>query len=129
MSQNREGTPSDGPEPLSAIVHDTLEALLSGENPVSRALRRQLPFTEMKKDCPCGCASVGLWVDTTKVGPAPPHDGRPAVSGDYVDTDAYAGVLVWTDDGYLTGLEVHTWQEEPIRSWPDLDHLEVNPQA
>ncbi|WP_143014713.1 hypothetical protein [Glycomyces harbinensis] len=127
MSRPQETVPVDSPVPLSPIVVDTLEALLPGDNPVHCALRRQIPFTTMEEGCPCGCTSVDLWVDKTKCDPAPAHEGRPLADGNYVDTDVYAGVILFTSDGYLRSLEIHSWLEEPIRRWPDLSHLDVAP--
>lgn len=129
MSQDYDQDRATEPVPLSPIVQATLEALLAGPGPVLQALRNQIPFTQMEEGCPCGCTSVDLWVDESKIVPAPPHDGRPLAEGYYVNTDAYAGVLLFTSRGYLRTLEVHTWLEEPIRVWPPLDHLEVSPAS
>ncbi|SDD15888.1 hypothetical protein SAMN05216270_10284 [Glycomyces harbinensis] len=72
--------------------------------------------------------SVDLWVDKTQYDPAPAHEGRPLVDGNYIDNDdVYAGVILFTRDGYLRSLEIHSWLEDPIRQWPDLSHLDIAP--
>lgn len=127
MSESQDANPSIDSVPLSPIVAGTLEALLPGDNSVHQTLRRQIPFTTMEEGCPCGCVSVDLWVDQTQCDPAPPHEGRPVADGNYIDTDVYAGVILFTSDGYLRSLEIHSWLEEPMRHWPDLAHLDVAP--
>jgi hypothetical protein len=127
VSEHQEDCPSDVPVPLSPIVAGTLEALLPDDSPVHQALRRQIPFVTMEEGCPCGCVSVDLWVDKAQCDPAPPHEGRPVADGNYIGTDAHAGVILFTRDGYLRALEIHTWLDEPMRHWPDLAHLEVAP--
>ncbi|WP_328978025.1 hypothetical protein [Streptomyces canus] len=109
-------------EPLPPEVTATLRALLTCPNPVSRALLAQVPHTRVAGRCGCGCATVDLEVDRTAVAPAPPH-GNPAVEAGYTDPH-WAGVIVCTEDGYLSLLEIYSVAHEPISTWPDPHFIE-----
>lgn len=104
-------------ESLPAEVTATLRALLPGTDPVSSALRAQIPHTRINGRCGCGCATVDLTVDTTAVAAAPEH-GNPAVDGWYTSPDN-AGVMIFTKDGYLSLLEIYSSAAEPVATWPE----------
>ncbi|MEU0428657.1 hypothetical protein ABZ235_34670 [Streptomyces canus] len=104
-------------EPLSPEVTATLRALLAGPDPVGGALLAQVPHTRVAGRCGCGCATVDLEVDRTAVAPAPPHD-NPAVDAGYT-TPHSAGVMVCSEDRYLSLLEICSVADEPISTWPD----------
>ncbi|MEU2232389.1 hypothetical protein [Streptomyces vietnamensis] len=61
--------------------------------------------------------TVDLTVDRAAVPPAPPH-GNPAADAWYAVPDD-AGVMVFTEDGYLSLLEIYSASSEPIASWPE----------
>ncbi|MEU9956037.1 hypothetical protein [Streptomyces sp. NPDC050982] len=104
-------------EPLSQDATTTLKALLTGSDPVSSALRAQIPHTRVESRCGCGCATVDLVVDRAAAQPAPAH-GNPAADAWYsVPEDA--GVMIFTEDGYLSLLEIYSASSEPITAWPD----------
>ncbi|MFD8421898.1 hypothetical protein [Streptomyces sp. NPDC059466] len=109
-------------EPLSPEAAATLRALLAGSDPVSNALLAQIPHTRVVRRCGCGCATVDLEVDRTAATPAPSHD-NPAVDAGYTNPHA-AGVLVFTEDGYLSLLEIYSVSDEPITAWPDPRFIE-----
>ncbi|MGJ5790596.1 hypothetical protein [Streptomyces griseorubiginosus] len=109
-------------EPLPPDVAATLRALLSGSDPVSGALLAQVPHARVVGRCGCGCATVDLEVDRTAAAPAPPHD-NPAVEEGYAGPHS-AGVLVCTEDGYLSLLEIYSVADEPVSAWPDPRHIE-----
>jgi hypothetical protein len=76
--------------------------------------------------CPCGCATVGLVVD-----PACPSAGKtyrpiPNEAG-VLDADGenIGGVIVFADDGYLSGLEIFSYAD-PINPFPPLDELRLS---
>jgi len=104
-------------EPLSQQATETLRALLTGTDPVSSALRAQIPRTQVGSRCGCGCATVDLVVDRTAVPPAPAHD-NPAADAWYVAPED-AGAMVFTQDGYLSLLEIYSASSEPITDWPE----------
>ncbi|ORT61066.1 hypothetical protein BKD26_03010 [Streptomyces sp. CB03238] len=67
--------------------------------------------------CGCGCLTVDLTVDRAAVPPAPTQ-GNPAADAWYTVPDD-AGVMVFTKDGYLALLEIHSASGEPITTWPE----------
>ncbi|MFC9703642.1 hypothetical protein ACFTWD_23430 [Streptomyces sp. NPDC056943] len=103
-------------EPLSTDATATLSALLAGPDPVSSALRAQIPYARVTGRCGCGCATVDLTVDRAAVPPAPEH-GNPAADAWYAVPDD-AGVMVFTEDGYISLLEIYSASSEPITAWP-----------
>ncbi|WP_206504272.1 hypothetical protein [Streptomyces chrestomyceticus] len=103
-------------EALPPEVTATLSALLPGTDPVSSALRAQLPWARVAGRCGCGCATVDLTVDHTAVPPAPPHT-NPAADAWYVEPED-AGAMVFTEGGYLSLLEIYSASSEPITTWP-----------
>lgn len=105
------------PEPLPLGVAATLDALLSEADPVSRALRAQIPFARVTGRCGCGCATVDLTVDRAAVPPAPAHDNP--VADEWYAVPKDAGVMVFTDAGYLSLLEIYSTADEPITTWPE----------
>lgn len=108
-------------EPLSPDATATLNALLAGPNPVSSALRAQIPHTRVTGRCGCGCVTVDLTVDRAAVPPAPAH-GNPAADAWYAVPDD-AGVMVFTKNGYLSLLEIYSTSSEPITTWPETRFL------
>ncbi|MEU8684218.1 hypothetical protein [Streptomyces sp. NPDC048611] len=109
-------------EQLSPEDTATLRALLAGSDPVSNALLAQIPHTQVVGRCGCGCVTVDLEVDRTAAAPAPPHD-NPAVDAWY-DAPYSAGVMVCTEGGYLSLLEIYSVSDEPITAWPDPRFIE-----
>lgn len=109
-------------EPLPPDITATLRALLAASDPVGAALLAQVPHTRVVGRCGCGCATVDLEVDRTAVAPAQSHD-NPAVEAGYTDPDS-AGVMVCTEGGYLSLLEIYSVADEPISAWPDPRHIE-----
>lgn len=110
-------------EALPPDVSATLHALLTGADPVSSALRPQIPHARVVGRCGCGCATVDLGVDRTSVSPASGQDSGLAVDAGYVVPE-YAGVVVITEDGYLSLLEIYSATGEPVTTWPDTRFLE-----
>ncbi|MGY4971481.1 hypothetical protein ACWGCC_20130 [Streptomyces nigrescens] len=109
-------------EQLSSQATTTLQALLAGPDPVSSALLAQIPHTRVVGRCGCGCVTVDLDVDRTAAAPAPSH-GNPAVDAWY-DAPHSAGVMVCTEGGYLSLLEIYSISDEPITAWPDSRFIE-----
>jgi hypothetical protein len=115
----------DGGRPLSREVVGTLQALLAGDDPVFTALREQIPFARAVSRCPCGCPSVGFEVDRLSV-PAAPSRISPIASGWY--DDQTHDVVLFTDDGYLSGLELNYVSGEIPTAWPDPAILDPEPR-
>ncbi|WP_406474021.1 hypothetical protein [Streptomyces sp. NBC_01615] len=104
-------------EPLPLEVAATLNALLTGSDPVSGAMRAQLPYARGvgRCGCGCGCATVDVAVGHTAVPPAPAH-GNPAADAWYAEPED-AGVMVFTKDEDLSLLEIYSASSEPISTW------------
>ncbi|KUN26171.1 hypothetical protein AQJ23_13365 [Streptomyces antibioticus] len=66
--------------------------------------------------------TVDLEVDRTAVEPAPVHD-NPVVAAAYTHPGS-AGLLVFTENGYLSLLEIYSVSDEPISAWPDPRFIE-----
>ncbi|MFC7259584.1 hypothetical protein [Streptomyces lutosisoli] len=109
-------------EPLPLEVAATLNALRTGSDPLSSALRAQLPYAGVVRRCGCGCATVDVAVDQTAVPPAPAH-GNPAADAWYAEPED-AGVMVFTKDGYLSLLEIYSASSEPISTWREPPSVE-----
>ncbi|MFE4973278.1 hypothetical protein ACFRAR_14325 [Kitasatospora sp. NPDC056651] len=111
-----------GPLPREAVR--PLEALLQDDDPTHRALLAQLPHPRVTGHCQCPCASLDLGLDRAAA-PAAPVTPDPAATASMHDADGepVGGVLVFAQDGYLSGLEVYTWADEPITRLPPPDRL------
>ncbi len=55
--------------------------------------------------------------------PAAPAHGNPAVDVWYAVPDD-AGAMVFTEDGYLSLLEIYSASGEPVTTWPEPRFLE-----
>ncbi|MFD3514127.1 hypothetical protein [Streptomyces sp. NPDC058657] len=114
--------PNDRLTPDAAAV---LDALLDGPGAVLAALREQVPHVRVAGWCGCGCATVDLAVDRSVVAAAPPHDS-PVVEGFYGESAHGAGVMLFTSEGYLSGMEIYTAADEPLTVWPGPGGLTVS---
>ncbi|MET9536943.1 hypothetical protein ABZY16_05480 [Streptomyces sp. NPDC006553] len=102
-------------ESLPADVADTLATVLDADNPVHVALRRQVPHLSVRARCTCGCGTAYFELDTSKVDPAPTGPSTVVAAEAHLVTEAgeYPGeVLVFTQGGYLSWLEVCSWSDD-----------------
>ncbi|MCX5231415.1 hypothetical protein [Streptomyces sp. NBC_00233] len=102
-------------ESLPADVADTLATVLDADNPVHVALRRQVPHLSVRARCTCGCGTAYFELDTSKVDPAPTGPSTVVAAEAQLVTEAgeYPGeVLVFTQGGYLSWLEVCSWSDD-----------------
>ncbi|MFE9024007.1 hypothetical protein ACFYNL_36375 [Streptomyces sp. NPDC007808] len=102
-------------ESLPSDVADVLEVVLNSDNPVHAALRRQVPHLSVRARCTCGCGTAYFELDTTEVEPAP--TGPSTVVAAQAQLVNEAGecpgeVLVFTQGGYLSWLEVCSWSDD-----------------
>jgi hypothetical protein len=115
------------PRPLLPEERTTLLALLNHADFEGRdALIAQVASTRVDSYCGCGCATVGLTVDPAALSAGVTY--RP-IPNDAAVTDGngepLGGIIVFADDGYLSNLEIH-WYEEPISPFPPLDRLQLS---
>ncbi|MGW4996427.1 hypothetical protein ACWEP8_02080 [Streptomyces hydrogenans] len=100
-------------ERLPADVSEVLALVLDQDDPVHAALRSQVPHLRVTGRCGCGTADFAL--DTGAVEAAPVAAGRfvAAEAVLYTETGECPGeVLVFTEDGYLSWLEVCSWSDD-----------------
>lgn len=102
-------------ESLPEDVADVLDLVLNKDEPVHLALRRQVPRLGVHSRCTCGCGTAYFELDTNEVEPAPTGAGT-VVAVDvrlYTETGECPGeVLVFTQGGYLSWLEVCSWSDD-----------------
>ncbi|MCQ9180626.1 hypothetical protein KMT30_16615 [Streptomyces sp. IBSBF 2953] len=102
-------------ENLPADVAAALKAMLDTERPVHVALRRQLPHLNVLSRCTCGCGTAFFEVRADEAEAAPTGPGTVVAAAAQFVTDAgeYPGeVLVFTQGGYLSWLEVCSWSDD-----------------
>jgi hypothetical protein len=104
---------------LPEDVADVLALVLSPDEPVHLALRRQMPRLRVQSRCQCGCGTAYFALDADAVEPAATGPGT-VVAADvqlFTETGECPGeILVFAQGGYLSWLEVCSWS----------DHIEVN---
>jgi hypothetical protein len=114
------------PRPLVAAEREVLLALLNlADFPGRDALVSQVEFARVDGYCACPCASFSLVVDPD----APQAFGtlRPAPNeADVVDADGalVGGIILFTEDGYLSYVDVHSY-DEPISPMPPVERLRL----
>ncbi|MEV4940613.1 hypothetical protein [Streptomyces zaomyceticus] len=102
-------------ESLPADVANVLAAVLTMDNPIHVALRRQVPHLSVRGRCTCGCGTAYFELDTSKVGPAPTGPSTVVAAEAQLVTEAGecpGKVLVFTQGGYLSWLEVCSWSDD-----------------
>lgn len=101
-------------ESLPADVAEVLAAILSTEDPVHLALRRQVPHLAVQSRCTCGCGTAYFELDTDAVTPAATGTGTVVAAEVQLITEAGerpGEVLVFTQGGYLSWIEVCSWSD------------------
>ncbi|MFI6107584.1 hypothetical protein [Streptomyces sp. NPDC051310] len=101
-------------ESLPADVADVLALLLSADDAVHVALRRQLPLVSVRARCTCGCGTAYFDLDAGKVEPAPTRPGTVVAAEAQLVTEGGecpGEVLLFTQGGYLSWLEVSSWSD------------------
>ena len=118
----------DLPRPLLPIERDVLLAILGYADFVGRdQLVEQVDSARVVGYCPCPCASIALEVSPTA--PESIGGGYPIRNeAQLLDAsgESIGGVIVFTEGGYLSYLEIHTWDEDAaISPLPPLDRLRL----
>lgn len=102
-------------ERLPADVADVLAAVLSTDDPVHVALRGQVPHLSVRERCTCGCGTAYFELDTSEAEPAPTDPSTVVAADAQLVTEAGecpGEVLVFTQGGYLSWLEVCSWSDD-----------------
>jgi hypothetical protein len=102
-------------ESLPGDVADVLGLVLTTEEPIHIALRRQVPHLGVRSRCTCGCGTAYFELGVSQVEPAPTGPGT-VLAADvqlYTETgDCPGEVLVFAQSGYLSWLELCSWSDE-----------------
>ncbi|WP_426405199.1 hypothetical protein ACN9M0_38795 [Streptomyces sp. R-07] len=102
-------------ESLPADVADVLAAVLNTDSPAHVALRKQVPYLSVRGRCTCGCGTAYFELDTSKAEPAPTGPSTVVAAEAQLVTEAGerpGEVLVFTQGGYLSWLEVCSWSDD-----------------
>ncbi len=106
-TRHGESDVSNDYRPLTARQREILDFLLSLELPGVEELRQQAKFT-LAKPWDCGCASIDLVVDQEHASRSS-ITSRPAIetqSKERDDPERIFDLLLWVDDGWLSGIEL-----------------------
>lgn len=101
-------------ESLPADVAEVLATVLNTDSPVHAVLRRQVPHLSVRERCTCGCGTASFALDTSEVEPAPTGPGTEVAAKAQLVTGTGAcpgEVLVFTQGGYLSWLEICSWSD------------------
>jgi hypothetical protein len=93
--------------PLTPREREILDYLLSVETPGVSELRQQAEVV-LARPWTCGCASIDLAVDRTGARSSP-ITGRPAIEAQSKEREDPKGILdllLWVEDGWLSGIEL-----------------------
>lgn len=106
--------------PLSATERQILGAMLALDFPGAPELRAQVPSTVVSRRCNCGCPSVDLVVEGDV--PLAAVTSRVPVNAE-VDGVLGGGLIIFVDDGRLSGLEFYSVEDSTPSELPDLDRV------
>jgi hypothetical protein len=98
--------------PLTPAERTTLETLLAADFPGAAELRAQAATARVTGRCGCGCPTIDLEVAASA--PTAAVAGRVAVEADVPD----GGLIVFVDEGRLSGLEYWTTADETPSAFP-----------
>ena len=103
-----------GVRPLTSRELELLDALLRHEFPGVHELRVQARRTSASPGCTCGCGTLALHVPDTA--PRSSASNPVPVEGTVVDAagEPIGGLLLFLDDGRLSGLEVYSLVDDPL---------------
>ncbi|TFV63474.1 UNVERIFIED_ORG: hypothetical protein E4P37_14955 [Bacillus sp. AZ43] len=99
--------------PLTTTERALLDALLDQDVDGAEEFRAQARRATASTGCECGCLTVDLHVPGDA--PVPATTGLTRVEGTVVDGagEPIGELILWVEDGRLSGLEVHS-AEEPL---------------
>ena len=114
------------PRPLTAREAETLRFMLSPDDPRLARLREQSKVAVVTGKCACGCATIDLRVDRGK---ASPVSGlcHAAINAQTPEFDPALGpkeLIVFLDEGWLSGLEVVYYADVPPHEFPAIEDFD-----
>jgi hypothetical protein len=113
--------------PLTKREREILQLLLSVETDGIEELREQIPHV-LGARWACGCASFNLVADKAKAPPSAITKSplSEAASRERDDPDRYYELLLWVNEGWLSGVEIVDYVErhgeQSPQEVPPLDH-------
>ena len=105
--------------PLTARERAVLDLLLSTDFPGAAELRIQAHTARVTGRCACGCPTIDLAVDETA--PVAGIEDSVAVEVDVAD----GGLIVFVDEGRLSGLEYWSVSDETPAEFPPPEDIRV----
>jgi hypothetical protein len=106
--------------PLSKSERQVLGLLLAMDFPGAPELRAQVDSAVVSGTCACGCPSVDLVVEGDV--PLAAVSSRTPVNAE-VDGVLGGGLIVFVNEGRLSGLEYYSVEDETPSDWPDVAQI------
>lgn len=106
--------------PLSQAERQVLDVLLVIDFPGASELRAQVDSAVVTRKCDCGCPSVDLIVEGDV--PFASVTSRTPVQA-VVDDAIGGGLIVFVDEGRLSGLEFYAAEDPMPREFPEIDRI------
>jgi hypothetical protein len=126
MTADDERNVREAYRPLTGREGEILDMLLSIEAPGIEGLRAQVPYASAAR-WKCGCASFNLRVDRERA-PRSSVTTSPAIQATTVEREDYRRtfqLLLWVEDGWLSGVEIVDYVDQHGDESPD----EIPPPA
>jgi hypothetical protein len=104
-----------------------LRLLLSVDFPGAEILRRQADVARVIGRCPCGCASIDLWIDPSQAEAAvgvPEPVPVEARSKKFLGGET-TELLLFVQHGWLRGVEIIFYSDEPPPEFPPPESFEL----
>ena len=106
--------------PLSEVERQVLDLMLGVDFPGATELRVQAELARVVRGCDCGCPTVDLVVGDDV--PLAVVTSRTPVNA-VVDDVVGGGLIVFVDDGRLSGLEFYAAADPMPREFPTLEQI------
>lgn len=106
--------------PLSDVERRVLDRMLGVDFSGAAELRVQAESAQVVRGCDCGCPTVDLVVGDDV--PLAVVTSRTPVNA-VVDDVVGGGLIVFVDDGRLSGLEFYAAADPMPREFPDLEQI------
>jgi hypothetical protein len=126
------------PRPLTSREREVLDFLVSVDDPAAEALRIQAATARVTGECECGCGGISLAVDREGTPRADLGTQKTKVHGwrvetkvfrsrnvtssnDPEDPEATQWLILWTEDGWIDGIEISWVSDSPPKGLPSPD--------
>ncbi|MBS4102485.1 hypothetical protein [Tsukamurella paurometabola] len=115
-------TPGESGRPLTDRERAVVDGFLSFDFPGVEEFRVQASTARAGSSCTCGCGTIALFVD--RMAPASSRISWSPIEAEVVDDlgGVIGGLLLFTNDGYLDGLEIYSFLDEPLQL-PPIDRV------